>query len=77
MEVLVQAHNLTKQYGQNKAVSNVSLSVNKGEIYGLIGRNGAGKTTILRLLCGLAKPTEGDISLFEQKSMIQSIRKIV
>ena len=64
MEILVQTHNLTKQYGQNKAVSNVSLSVNKGEIYGLIGRNGAGKTTILRLLCGLAKPTEGDISLF-------------
>ena len=40
MEILVQTHNLTKQYGQNKAVSNVSLSVNKGEIYGLIGRNG-------------------------------------
>ena len=67
MEVLVQTHNLTKQYGQHKAVSNVNLSVKKGEIYGLIGRNGAGKTTLLRLLCGLAKPTEGDISLFGQK----------
>ena len=68
MEVLVQTHNLTKQYRQHKVVSNVNLSVNKGEIYGLIGRNGAGKTTILRLLCGLAKPTEGEISLFGQKS---------
>ena len=68
MEVLVQTHNLTKQYGQHKAVSNVNLSVNKGEIYGLIGRNGAGKTTILRLLCGLAKLSDGDISLFGQKS---------
>lgn len=67
MEVLVQTHNLTKQYGRNKAVSNVNLSVNKGEIYGLIGRNGAGKTTLLRLLCGLVKPTEGDINLFGQK----------
>ena len=68
MEVLVQTHNLTKQYKQHKVVSNVNLSVNKGEIYGLIGRNGAGKTTILRLLCGLAKPTEGEISLFGQRS---------
>ena len=68
MEVLVQTHNLTKQYRQHKVVSNVNLSVNKGEIYGLIGRNGAGKTTILRLLCGLAKPTEGEIILFGQKS---------
>lgn len=68
MEIIVQTHNLTKQYGQHRAVSNVNLSVNRGEIYGLIGRNGAGKTTLLRLLCELAKPTEGDISLFGQKS---------
>lgn len=38
MEVLVQTHNLTKQYGHHKVVSNVNLSINKGEIYGLIGR---------------------------------------
>lgn len=68
MEVLVQTHNLTKQYGQHKAVSNVNLSVIKGEIYGLIGRNGAGKTTVLRLISRLAKPTEGDICLFGQNS---------
>ena len=68
MEVLVETRNLTKQYGKHKVVSNVNLSVDKGEIYGLIGRNGAGKTTILRLLCGLAKPTEGEISLFGQES---------
>ena len=68
MEVLVQTHNLTKQYGQHKAVSNVNLSVIKGEIYGLIGRNGAGKTTVLRLISRLAKSTEGDICLFGQNS---------
>lgn len=68
MEALVQTHNLTKQYGQHKVVNNVNLSVRKGEIYGLIGRNGAGKTTILRLISGLAKPTKGSISLFGQTS---------
>lgn len=68
METLVQTNNLTKQYGQHKAVNNVNLSVRKGEIYGLIGRNGAGKTTILRLISGLAKPTNGSISLFGQNS---------
>ena len=68
MEILVQTNNLTKHYGQHKVVNNVNLSVRKGEIYGLIGRNGAGKTTVLRLICGLAKPTKGDISLFGQNS---------
>ncbi len=68
MEVLVQTNNLTKHYGQHKVVNNVNLSVRKGEIYGLIGRNGAGKTTVLRLICGLANPTKGDISLFGQNS---------
>ena len=66
MEVLVQTHNLTKQYGQHKVLNNVNLSVKKGEIYGLIGRNGAGKTTVLRLISGLTKPTEGIISLSPQ-----------
>ena len=66
MDVLVQTHNLTKQYRQHKVVNNVNLSVKKGEIYGLIGRNGAGKTTVLRLISGLAKPTEGSIYLSPQ-----------
>ena len=68
MEAVIQTHNLTKKYGEHKAVNNVNLSVRKGEIYGLIGRNGAGKTTILRLISGLAKPTKGSISLFGQNS---------
>lgn len=68
MDVLVQTHNLTKRYRQHKVVNNVNLTVKKGEIYGLIGRNGAGKTTVLRLISGLAKPTEGDICLFGQNA---------
>lgn len=68
MELLVQTNNLTKCYGQHKAVNNVNLSVKKGEIYGLIGRNGAGKTTVLRLISGLANPTEGEVCLFGHNS---------
>ena len=49
MEVFVQTNNLTKWYGKHKVVNSVNLSVKKGEIYGLTGRNGAGKTTVLRL----------------------------
>lgn len=68
MEDLIQTNNLTKRYGQYKAVNNVNLSVKKGEIYGLIGRNGAGKTTVLRLISGLASPTEGEVCLFGHNS---------
>lgn len=64
MEYLLTTEDLSKQYGRQKAVDRVSMHVRKGEIYGLIGRNGAGKTTILKMLSGLAKTSEGNISLF-------------
>lgn len=66
MEYLLATEDLSKQYGRQKAVSRVSMHVRKGEIYGLIGRNGAGKTTILKMLSGLAKTSEGNISLFRK-----------
>lgn len=55
---------LTKRYKNKAAVNNVDLKVREGAIYGFIGRNGAGKSTTLKMLCGLAEPTEGDIKLF-------------
>jgi len=64
VEYLLTTNHLSKQYGKQKAVDNVCLHVKKGEIYGLIGRNGAGKTTILKMLSGLAAPTNGVFSLF-------------
>lgn len=63
-EILLETNGLTKQYGKHKAVDHVNMHIRKGAIYGFIGRNGAGKTTCLRMISGLAKPTKGQISLF-------------
>lgn len=64
MEYLLSTHGLTKQYGGHKAVNSVNIHIRQGDIYGLIGRNGAGKTTILKMISGLAAPTDGTILLF-------------
>ena len=64
MKYLLSTNGLTKQFGRHKAVDAVDLHVRQGDIYGLIGRNGAGKTTILKMISGLAAPTAGDFSLF-------------
>lgn len=64
MEYAVNTNLLTKKFGQHIAVNQVNLHVKKGEIYGFIGRNGAGKTTCMKMLCGLAAPTAGEVSLF-------------
>lgn len=51
---------LTKRFGSFTAVDHISFDVGKGEIFGFLGANGAGKTTAMRMLCGLSRPTEGD-----------------
>ena len=59
MKNILTTQNLTKRYGKHTAAANINIHIKKGEIYGLIGRNGAGKTTILRMISGLSNPTEG------------------
>lgn len=56
---VIHTENLTKKFGNFKAVDNISFSVDKGEIFGFLGANGAGKTTAMRMLCGLSHPTSG------------------
>ena len=63
---VLKTQNLTKRYGGVTAVDNVSLTIEKGDIFGLVGQNGAGKTTLMRLITSLAMPDSGDIELFEQ-----------
>jgi len=65
---VLKTQNLTKRYGNTAAVDNVSLTVEKGDIFGLIGQNGAGKTTLMRLVASLAYPDDGSIELFGQTS---------
>ena len=55
----IEVKNLTKRFGHFTAVDNISFEVSKGEVLGFLGANGAGKTTALRMLCGLSKPTSG------------------
>ena len=65
-EVALKTKGLTKEYGKFKALDNVDMTVFRGDIYGLIGRNGAGKTTIMKTITGLTNPTSGSYEVFGQ-----------
>ena len=62
-EKVIIAEQLTKRFGDFTAVNEISFEVNKGEIFGFLGANGAGKTTAMRMLCGLSIPTSGKASV--------------
>lgn len=64
---MLKVENVTKYYGNFKAVDNFSFTVGEGEIFGLLGANGAGKTTTFRMIMGLLEPSAGKISLFGKK----------
>ncbi len=64
---MLKVENVTKYYGDVKAVDNLSFTINNGEIFGLLGVNGAGKTTTFRMIMGLLAPTEGKITLNGKK----------
>ena len=67
-EAILQTQELTRRYGHTLALDRASITVEKGQIFGLVGRNGAGKTTLIRLISGQSIPTSGQISLFGQTS---------
>ena len=62
--MLVEVDNLTKTFGEFRAVDNVSFAIERGEIIGMLGPNGAGKTTTIHMILGLITPTSGRISIF-------------
>lgn len=63
---IIETRQLTKVYGEQTAVNKVNLHVQKGSIYGLLGRNGAGKTTIMKMILGLTSVTSGEVDVFGQ-----------
>ena len=64
VEIALETKDLTKQYGQLKAVNGLSLQVYEGEVFGFLGPNGAGKTTSINMMCGLLKPDSGQVYLW-------------
>ena len=73
---VLKTQNLTKTYNSQRAVDNVSLTIEKGDIFGLIGQNGAGKTTFMRMVTSLTQPDDGQIQLFgeTEKSKVTAAR---
>ena len=67
MEMMLTVQDLTKRYHDFKALDHFSMNVEKGAIYGFVGRNGAGKTTLIRTICGLQAPSQGTYTLLGRK----------
>lgn len=78
-EVVIKAENLTKAFGDFVATDNISFEVYKGEIFGFLGANGAGKTTAMRMLCGLSIPSSGSAQIagFDVYRETEKIKKSI
>jgi ABC-2 type transport system ATP-binding protein len=76
-EYIISTKDLTKRFGDFTAVDSISFDVNKGEIFGFLGANGAGKTTAMRMLCGLSIPTsgKGTVAGFDIYNQTEDIKK--
>lgn len=80
MNYVLETNNLTKDYGNFRALQGLTMHIPQGSIYGFVGKNGAGKTTLIRLICGLQTPTSGTYSLYgidcKQKDIAESRRRM-
>ena len=77
-DVILRTNNLTKKYKDFTALNNANITINKGDIYGLIGRNGAGKTTLMKVITTLTNKTSGEFYLFDKddSDLTETKRKI-
>lgn len=73
---VIETYGLEKTYGGKRAVDHFDMHVAKGDIYGFVGLNGAGKSTVMKMLAGLAKPTEGEIRLFGETGGGEVVRRM-
>lgn len=78
-EKIISVQNLTKTFGPFTAVNSISFEVQKGEIFGFLGANGAGKTTAMKMLIGISKPTSGEAKVagFDVKTQSEMVKKSI
>ncbi len=76
MEYVVETFRLSKRYKNQWAVKDVDMHISRGDIYGFVGENGSGKTTIIRLITGLISPTEGSFSLFGESNTSSGVLRV-
>ena len=76
-QMILKASGLCKNYGSKAVLNDVNFTINKGDIYGLVGRNGAGKTTIMRIMTGLQVPTKGNIEYGYDRKRLGSTGALV
>jgi len=79
MDAVIQINQISKAYKGTETIKNVSMRINRGEIYGFLGPNGAGKTTVMKMILNLVKPSSGEIQVFNQRihpSSVQYLKRI-
>jgi len=76
-KTVISTHGLTKHYGRIEALKDVTLEVQRGEIFGLLGQNGAGKTTMVKILLGIVGATQGEARLLGEPVGAAAVRKRV
>ena len=76
METVLKTNAIIKKYGNNTVLNGISMNINKGDIYGFIGKNGAGKTTFMRVVLSLTTKTSGEVEFFDGKKEIQDAAKV-
>lgn len=76
MEYILQTQNLTKAFKDKVAVNCVNMNVKKGDVYGFIGKNGAGKSTFMKMICGSIMPSGGKIKLYESDNLTDGRKRI-
>ena len=78
-EKIIEVQNLTKQFGNFTAVKSISFDVYKGEIFGFLGANGAGKTSAMKMLIGISKPTSGEalVAGFNVKTNTEMVKRSI
>lgn len=76
MDNIIKLENLYKEYDENVVLNNINISFEKGKVYGIVGRNGSGKTLLLKLICGIEAPTSGNVIIENKRVKYGQVHNI-